>query len=280
MRPRVSIVTLSFNQVDFLEKAIRSVLDQDYPEIDYIVIDPGSTDGSRDLIARYQDRFTRTILEPDCGPADGLNKGLAAAEGEIFGYINADDRLLPGAIAAIVEAFRAHPTADIIYGHGFIEDLSRGTCRPFLTSPPPLSPWLMAHGGLVLLQQSTFFRRSTLRRVGGFNPANRTSWDWELLVDLTKAGVRAHRIDKALSVFTLHENSISGSGRLAQEYRLDQRRMIGKLLGREPGAIHGPACLVARMAKMARDPRMLVLKWPALGRLILDPGLVTPPDGS
>lgn len=280
MTARISIVTLSFNQVAFLEKAIRSVLDQDYPEIEYIVIDPGSTDGSRDLIARYQDRITRVILEPDAGPADGLNKGLAAATGDIFGYINADDRLLPGAIASIAAAFRNQPAADIIYGHGFIEDLSRGTCQPFLASPPPFSPWLMAHGGMVFLQQSTFFRLPALRRAGGFNPANRTCWDWELLVDLARTGARAQRIDKALSVFTLHGESISGSGRLEQQYQTDQKRLFAKLLGREPGPTHRAACLTARLIKLARDPRMLALKWPALGKLALAPGLVTLPDGA
>ena len=78
--PRVSIVTISFNQEKFLERTIRSVLAQDYPEIEYIVVDPGSTDGSRDIIERYRDRIAHVIFEPDKGPSDGLNKGFAAVE--------------------------------------------------------------------------------------------------------------------------------------------------------------------------------------------------------
>ncbi len=89
---KVSIVTISFNQAEFLERAMRSVLTQDYPDVEYIVVDPGSTDGSRALITAQGSRI-KAILEKDNGPADGLNKGFASATGEIFGYINADDAL-------------------------------------------------------------------------------------------------------------------------------------------------------------------------------------------
>jgi len=87
---RVSIVTISYNQARFLEQAIRSVINQDYPDIEYIVVDPGSTDGSRGIIEKYQNRIDKIIFDPDEGPADGLNKGFAHATGDIFGFINAD----------------------------------------------------------------------------------------------------------------------------------------------------------------------------------------------
>src|ERR1700761_7428026 len=112
---KVSIVTISFNQGAFLESAIRSVLEQDYGDIEYIVVDPGSTDGSREILERYRDRITKLILDPDDGPADGLNHGLAAATGEIFAYINADDMLLPGAVREAIGAFAKYPGADVIY---------------------------------------------------------------------------------------------------------------------------------------------------------------------
>src|SRR4029077_2212938 len=86
LMPRVSIVTISFNQAPFLERAIRSVLEQDHPDVEYIVVDPGSTDGSREIIEKYRSRIAKVILEPDRGPANGLNKGFAAATGEILGY--------------------------------------------------------------------------------------------------------------------------------------------------------------------------------------------------
>src|ERR1039458_1375445 len=94
---RVSIVTISFNQAEFIERTILSVLTQDYLDIEYIVVDPGSTDGSRDIIERYRSRISKIILRPDRGAADGLNNGFAEATGEIFGFLNSDDLLRPGA---------------------------------------------------------------------------------------------------------------------------------------------------------------------------------------
>ena len=93
---KLSIVTISFNQADYLEEAMVSILEQDYDDIEYIIVDAGSTDGSRDIIERYRDRIAVVVLEPDEGPADGLNKGFARASGDIYGYLNADDAFLPG----------------------------------------------------------------------------------------------------------------------------------------------------------------------------------------
>ena len=108
---KVSIVTISFNQADFLEEAILSVLGQDYPDIEYIIVDAGSTDGSLEIIERYRERLAAVIVGPDAGPADGLNKGFRLATGSICGYINADDAYLPGAISSAVKAFERHPDA-------------------------------------------------------------------------------------------------------------------------------------------------------------------------
>src|SRR5450432_3341584 len=96
---KVSIVTISFNQAAYLEEAIRSVLDQDHPLVEYIVVDPGSTDGSRDIIERYRGRIAKVLYEPDQGPADGLNHGFAHATGDVFACLNADDLLLPRAVS-------------------------------------------------------------------------------------------------------------------------------------------------------------------------------------
>ena len=92
---KVSIVTISFNQVGYLGRTIQSVLDKDYPNIEYIVVDPGSTDGSRELIKSYESRIARIIFEIDDGPGDGLNKGFSIATGEIFGFLNFDDLSIP-----------------------------------------------------------------------------------------------------------------------------------------------------------------------------------------
>src|SRR4051794_6060448 len=128
---RVTMVTISFNQAAYLERAMQSVLTQSYPDIEYIVVDPGSTDGSREIIQRYQDRLAAVLLEADSGPAEGLNRGFALASGDVLGYLNSDDVLLPDAIAGAVHAFRENPSADVVYGHGYVVDENDVTLRPF-----------------------------------------------------------------------------------------------------------------------------------------------------
>lgn len=251
---KISIVTLSHNQAEFLEAALLSVFDQDHPDIEYILVDPGSTDGSRAIIERHRHRLAHVILDPDDGPADGLRRGLAVATGALFGFLNADDRLLPGAVAYAVRAFTENPSVAVVYGHGIIEDHRIGRLYTAHASRPPLTPWLLAFGGIGVVQQSMFFRTDAVRAVGGFNPANRTCWDGELLAELVLAGARFHRVDQTLAVFTLHGNSISGSGRLDGVYREEQARITSRLLGRGPTAADGLRRAVARLLKWSRDP--------------------------
>ena len=138
---KFSVVTVSFNQRQYLEEALTSVLGQDYPSVEYIVVDPGSTDGSRELIASFHDRLASVIFEADQGAADGLNKGFERASGDIFGFLNSDDALLPGAMKTVKRAFEQNPDCDIVMGNGFIVDAQgkllasgRGT---YFTAPPP-----------------------------------------------------------------------------------------------------------------------------------------------
>src|SRR5208282_97982 len=95
----MSIVTISFNLAEFLERTIRSVVERNYSDIEFVVVDSGSTDGSHDIIERYRSHISRVIYEPDRGPVYGLNKGFASATGDIFAFLNFDDFLLPGAVS-------------------------------------------------------------------------------------------------------------------------------------------------------------------------------------
>ncbi|MEJ7608899.1 MAG: glycosyltransferase [Bryobacteraceae bacterium] len=117
---KISLVTISFNQAPFLDQAIRSVVDQTGCDFEYIVVDPGSIDGSREIIESYSDRISRIIFAPDRGAADGLNKGFAEAHGEIFGFLNSDD-VLEG-VGRVTEYFGTHPDTDVVSGHSRIID--------------------------------------------------------------------------------------------------------------------------------------------------------------
>lgn len=255
---KVSVVTISRDQGAFLERAMRSVIGQDHPDIDYIVVDAGSTDGSRDIVDRYRGRLAATVLDPDDGPADGLNRGLALATGELFGYVNADDMLLPGALARIAAAFAAEPRADVVYGHGYIDDRCRNRSYK-VHGTAPMGRWRLAFGGAFILQQATFFRTEAVRAVGGFNVANRTCWDAELVADLLLAGRRFHRIDAELGVFTLHGASMTAGG-LTERYHRDWAGVVAKLTGRGPRPVDGVYRHLARLLKWGGDPAALVTR--------------------
>jgi len=254
MLPRVSIVTISFNQAKYLERAIRSVVEQNYPDIEYIVVDPGSTDDSRDIIERYRSRISTTILEPDKGPANGLNKGFVAATGQIFGYINADDAYLPGAIAKAVAAFQSRPNADVIYGHSYIVDGLGRVVRRSRSVPFNLRRY--AYGGVVVMQQSTFFSRQAFERAGGFNESNRSSWDGELLVDIARCGGKFAMVDDYWSLFAIYPGSITAGVKHNQRFRDDHARMFRTITGRDYDRAGKLRFLLARIEKWLRDPRV------------------------
>lgn len=249
---KVSIVTISFNQAEFIEQAIRSVVEQDYSDIEYIVVDAGSTDSSRDIIERYLDRIATVVFEPDRGPADGLNKGFARATGDIFGYINADDAYLLGAVSGAVAAFRANPDADVICGHGYIVDGNGKPTKRFRSDPFDARRYAL--GGVTVMQQSTFFRRAAFTAVNGFVVENKTSWDGELLLEMSLAGMRFAVAHEYWSIFRIHGESISGSQRMADESRRNWDRYFERYFKRPPARGDWPLKLWARIEKRICDP--------------------------
>ena len=199
--------------------------------MEYIVVDPGSTDGSRDIIERYRNRIARILYEPDRGPADGLNKGFAGAHGDFFGFLNSDDVLEPHALSRVVQYFEEHPDADVVSGHSWIIDAKGNIKRRFLSDRYSLK--LAAYGACILSQASTFFRADVFRHAGGFNIQNRSNWDGELFVDMALAGARFSLVPEYWSRFRVHRDSITGSGKLRTMRQIHSQRTFKKIKGRD-----------------------------------------------
>jgi glycosyltransferase involved in cell wall biosynthesis len=230
---KISLVTLSFNQKIYLREALESVLSQEYPDLEYIVVDPGSTDGSQELISSYSDRIAHIVFERDQGAADGLNKGFSRATGDVFGFLNSDDLLLPGALQLVADFFNKHPEIDMAMGNGFKIDDQGKKLRHFRARNFTTRRYL--YGGTRWLQQSTFVRADAYRSSPKFNVENRTCWDGELFVNIANQGAKVGYIDADLGTFRIHGASISGSGKLNEQYKRDCRRIFRQIRGRKWG---------------------------------------------
>jgi glycosyltransferase involved in cell wall biosynthesis len=249
---KISVVTISFNQRQYLEEALRSVLSQDYAEVEYIVVDPGSTDGSRELIEQFRQQLAAVVFEPDAGAADGLNKGFAHASGDIFCFLNSDDVLLPGALHKVSEAFAQNPECDIVMGNGFTVDAHGKRIRRIRARGFTLDRYF--YGGASWLQQSTFFRRRAFAAAGGFNVHNRSCWDGELLVDMVRQGARVKYLDQDLALFRIHAKSITGSRRHSEMMKGDADRMFSMLRGRQWTALDTVRAYLFRVERILTHP--------------------------
>ena len=227
---KISIVTLSFNQCAFLREALESVLSQKYPDLEYIVVDPGSTDGSRELIQSYSAAIARIIFEPDRGASDGLRKGFAAATGDIFGFLNSDDLLVDGSLRRVAEYFETNPDVGLAMGNGHIVDIEGRVVRPVKARRFTVDRYF--YGGTQFLQQSTFFRREAYLNSPGFDVRNRTCWDGELFVSMVQRGTKVGYIDADLSKFRIHNHSITGTRGLQNVYYEDHKRIFHDVIGR------------------------------------------------
>jgi glycosyltransferase involved in cell wall biosynthesis len=251
-RPRFSIVIPSLNQGEYLEQAIRSVLDQTGEDIELIVMDGGSTDGSVDVIAKYETRLTHWTSARDAGVAAALNTGFAQASGDILGFLNADDFYLPGAFAQVATAFAEAPEIDVCSGHGYFAAASGALGAEMVSDR-----WNLTHfkyGACVLLQPATLFRRSAFERAGGFPDTGRVCWDMELWARLAATGARFHTLDAFLAAFRLHENSITGGTDAQHRRRMDARAVMAEVRGRPEGPLDRAGHAFFRAAKFARHP--------------------------
>ena len=255
----LSIVTISFNQAQYLGALLNSVCPQVSDDIEFIVVDPGSTDGSRELLMDRRDCITHLVLEPDEGPADGLNRGLALARGRIGYFVNSDDLMMPNAVASLRRLWSQHHDADILLGNAWMIDAEDRPLRELrATRQTGIADFLGDRA--VLVQQGMSFRMAAFRKAGGFNAANRTCWDYELLCQMLAQGARAVRVRERLGAFRMSGNNISsgvGGAAHMRGFQDDKARITRELGGQV--ASHGRVRRAhARTFKLLRNvPQLL-----------------------
>jgi glycosyltransferase involved in cell wall biosynthesis len=243
--PRISIVTPSFNQARYLDQTIRSVLDQGHPNLEYIVIDGGSTDGSVEVIRKYEKQLAFWVSEPDAGQVDAINKGLRRATGEWVGWQNSDDIYFPGALRAAADTMIAHPGAALVIGNMRLIDAGDQVLRELIYCKPNHDALLCE--GMVLTNQAAFWRRSVHDRIGYLNPSFQYCFDYEWFLRLTECTEGCYARD-FWGGYRLHDET--KTSRHAPGFFAEKARIME---GRIPGRMKRRAYQLRRVASLLRQ---------------------------
>jgi len=222
--PKISIVTASYNQGQFIEETILSVLNQNYPNLEYIVIDGGSTDNSVAIIKKYQQHFTYWVSEKDKGQANAINKGLQLCTGDIFNWLNSDDYLEPGALHTIAAAFADEQV-----------QMTAGQVRNFSSTQEEIIPnqQLSAKGlmcwepNVKFVQPGVWMRRELIAQCDGIDEQFHYAFDWDLYIRYLYCFPQVKELDDLLVHFRLHENSKTQS--LSDRFTIEERKIIEKI---------------------------------------------------
>lgn len=228
VHPKISIVTPSFNQASMLEQTLRSVIDQQYPNLEYVVIDAGSKDGSVELIRKYADRLSYWVSEKDRGHADGINKGFAHTTGEIMAWVNSSDAYYPWTLASVAKVFAEVPEAQWI--SGMASYLDEGI-RPVEINLENRNVYDFLSGNYHWLQQeSIFWRRSLWDATGGFlNTDLKLACDFELWLRFFKHAP-LYTVNTVLAGFRYHDDGRALLHR--QEYHAEAAKEFAKFHSR------------------------------------------------
>lgn len=227
---KISVVTPSFRQAAFIERTLRSVLDQGYANLQYVVQDGGSQDGTVAILERYADRLAWES-RPDKGQSQAINLGFAKTSGDLMAWLNSDDILLPGALAYVARYFSRHPEVDVVYGHRImIDEEDRQIGRWMM---PPHDDKVLSWADYIP-QETMFWRRSIWEKVGGqVDESFRFAMDWDLILRFRAAGARFARLPRFLGAFRIH-TAQKTSAEIASIGVQEMTRLRERMLGRVP----------------------------------------------
>jgi len=226
MSVRISIVTPSFNQAEFLDETLRSIIAQRNYVHEFSVIDGGSTDGSVDIIRRHADQIDHWVSEKDAGQSDAIQKGFARTTGDFLFWLNSDDVLLPGALEKVHDALDNHPEWDALTGYHVRMD-ARSRIISMHRTPgenPHAARWGIHH----VIQQTCFFRRSLYEQIGGLNLGLHCVMDTELWCRMFEAGSNWGHIPEYLAGFRQHQKAKGSAEKWFQMYRGEEKMLQEK----------------------------------------------------
>jgi glycosyltransferase involved in cell wall biosynthesis len=227
--PLISIVTPSFNQAEFVGQTINSVLQQSYTQLEYFVQDGGSVDGTPELLRSFGDRLTSWESRPDGGQANAVNLGMARTTGEIMGWLNSDDLLLPGSLEYIAEYFDSHPEVDVVYGNRILIDSKERDIGCWVL--PPHDDEILRWADYVP-QETLFWRRRIWEAVGGsLDEGFHFALDWDLLLRFLDSGAHIVRVPRFLGAFRIHD--LQKNYTIGHVHSREVRNLIRRTHGRE-----------------------------------------------
>jgi len=226
--PRITIVVPSFNQGEFLGHTLKSVVDQDYPNLELIVVDGGSTDSSLEVIRQFESKLAWWVSEEDSGQASAINKGFQRSSGEIMAWVNSDDMVAPGALTCVARYFKANPGVQVVYGNRIVVD----------EAGLEIGRWVLpGHSRKILKwadfvpQETLFWRREAWIATGShIDESFSFAIDWEFLLRLSNSGIRMAHIPAFLGLFRVHgmqktSSQMSSTG--LSEMDVIRRRELG-----------------------------------------------------
>lgn len=250
--PKVTIVTPSLNQGRFLEETIRSVLLQGYTDLEYIIVDGGSGDGTVDIIRRYEQWLSWWVSEPDKGQPDAINKGFSRSTGEMMAWLNSDDTYSRNALACAMTYFAENPACEIMYGEAWHTDEQGHRLRPCRYVTDPISRRLIVNVDPIV-QPTTFWRRDLWHRTGKLDTNLIWGFDWEFYIR-AHMQAKVHYVPEFLANYRLH------SSMKTQASQARHAELAG--ITRRYGGWWQPTNLIYQASRPSYLVKSLTSKWP------------------